>query len=408
MQQASTQFNMKYAGLPIGSTVRATVVDVDDPEDRGRVKVIFDDMNKDIPQVTGTPESTERVGKEPDASHWIDVSPAFKGKQPKGLVGKRVTVNLANRQYMYATLGDTVCDPWALAGEKGKNLKIPNNSSMTRLPIYEPDEIPEPSEDNHGCLIVENNGPMNGDWICVCVKRDGKYYWVRLADLAHGHAGGNDGTQQVDSMGNRQNPVMMGTVSDNVVPTTHQQMTINSAYSTKPAGNPKGETAHWYPAPKSGDVYKPGSDFPLLSPLPDISLEFVRGAAGFSGLTESIQGFIPSFNPDISTILEPKAVEALQKAQNIAAQVSSTVSTVQAIASDPTATATAATDFVSGEALSVAAGAQAGLGIPPGTAVALGNLQDAAGTLPTKLPVPSTKSIPSTILSALKNVIGFG
>ena len=54
------------AGLPRG-TVRGTVVSVDDPEDRGRVKVVFDDMNPEIPQVYGAGKySGERVGKEPD------------------------------------------------------------------------------------------------------------------------------------------------------------------------------------------------------------------------------------------------------------------------------------------------------------------------------------------------------
>lgn len=406
--QQQAEANMKFAGLPYG-TLRGTIVDVDDPEERGRVKVIFDDMNPEIPQVCGAGEwSEERLGKEPDRSHWLDVSPAFRGKQPKKLVGKRVNILPSNGQYTMACALDVIYDPQLLAQGKQDNLKMPNNSSMTRLPIYEPDEIPEPSEDNHGCLIVENNGPMDGDWICVCVKRDGKYYWVRLADLAHGHAGGNDGTQQVDSLGNRQNPVMMAAVGDNVFPTTHQQMTVNSEYTTKPAGNPKGETAHWYPAPKSGDTYKPGSNFPLLNPLPDISLEFIRNAAGFPDLTDTIQGFFPSFEIPIPTILSPDAIKALEKAQSIAEQVSSAVSTGQALISDPTAAAAAATDFVSSQALSVAEGAAEGIGIPPGTEVALGKLQNAAGTLPIKLPIPSAKSIPGVILGALKNIFRFG
>lgn len=412
VQQLATTFqqaeaNMKFAGLPRG-TLRGTVCDVNDPENRGRICVIFDDMNPDIPQVSGAGEwSKERVGEEPDRSHWLDVSPAFRGKQPKGLVGKRVNIVPSNGQYTMACAQDVVCDPQLLAEGKQNKLKMPNNSSMTRLPVYEPDEIPEPSEDNHGCVIIENNGPMSGDWMCVCVKRDGKYYWVRLADLAHGHAGGNDGTQQVDSMGNRQNPVMMGAVSDNVFVTTHQQMVVNSGYTTKPAGNPKGETAHWYPAPKSGDVYKPGSNFPLLNPLPDVALKAVRDAASFPGIASTIQGFIPSFNPKIPVVLATDAVEALQKAQSIAEQVASTVNTAQAIATNPAAASVAATKFVSDQALSVSAGSNP-LGIPPGTEVALASIPDPAGVLPTSLPIPSAKSLPSQIISAFKNVIGFG
>ena len=77
--QASTEANMKYAGLPRG-TLRGTIVDVDDPKNRGRVRVIFDDMNPDIPQVSGAGDwSKERVGGKPDKSHWIDMSPAFEG-----------------------------------------------------------------------------------------------------------------------------------------------------------------------------------------------------------------------------------------------------------------------------------------------------------------------------------------
>lgn len=250
MQQASTQFNMKYAGLPIGSTVRATVVDVDDPEDRGRVKVIFDDMNKDIPQVTGTPESTERVGKEPDASHWIDVSPAFKGKQPKGLVGKRVTVNLANRQFMYATLGDTVFDPWAVANKAGKKMDMPNNSSMTRLPIYESGNLPPASKENHGCMVVEMGGPMDSDWLCVCLQRQGEYYWVRHIDMAHGHAGENDGKQPSDTDGDGEQPVNQQAVWDYVFPTTGGEMDKFSQYGTSPRANPFGGEAKWYEPPK--------------------------------------------------------------------------------------------------------------------------------------------------------------
>ena len=383
---------MKYAGLPHG-TLRGTIVDVNDPENRGRVKVIFDDMNPDIPQVFGAGEwSKERVGQKPDSSHWIDTSPAFNGKQPKGIVGKRVNISASNGQFQYAILQDVMYDPQLLAEGKQEKFKRPNNSSMTRLPVYEPDEIPLPSEDNHGCLLIENNGPMKGDWICVCVKRDGKYYWVRLADLAHGHAGGNDGTQQVDSLGNRQNPVMQGTTSDNVFPTTHQQFTINSNYTTRPQGNPKGQVAHWYPAPQSGDKYKEGEDKLLINPAPNPSLSFVRDPAGFSGLTTSIQGYSPSFAPSISTILQPKAQQALQKAEEIAQQVG--------------AKAEASTKFVSSEALKNSAGGSPE-GVPPGTQQALQNLPSPNGTLSTPLPAGSSVKIPSPVLNVLKKVISF-
>ena len=248
MMQA-TEANMKYAGLPRG-TLRATVKDIDDPEERGRVRVVFDDMNPEIPQVTGAGEwSEERVGEEPDLSHWIDVSPAFKGKQPKGLVGKRVNICVSNGQYQYAVLQDVLCDPSLLAQKAKDKLKIPNNSSMTRLPIYESGSLPPASEENHGCMVVEMNGPMDSDWLCVCLKRQGSYIWVRHVDLQHGHAGENDGTQPNDSRGDREQPVNEQSVWDYVFPTSKQAMPKSSAYGTSPRSNPYGGKATWNAPP---------------------------------------------------------------------------------------------------------------------------------------------------------------
>jgi hypothetical protein len=249
MQQA-TEANMKFAGLPRG-TLRGTVVDVKDPENRGRVCVIFDDMNPDCPQVSGAGDwSKERLGEEPDRSHWIDVSPAFKGRQPEGLVGKRVNICASNGQYQYAVLQDVLCDPGSLATGKKDKLKMPNNSSMTRLPIYKSGSLPEASEENHGCMVVEMGGPMDSDWLCVCLKRQGSYIWVRHVDLAHGHAGENDGTQPNDSRGDREQPVNEQSVWDYVFPTSKQTMPKSSKYGTSPRPNPYGGQAKWYEPPK--------------------------------------------------------------------------------------------------------------------------------------------------------------
>ena len=245
----ATEANMKFAGLPRG-TLRGTVKDVNDPEERGRVRVVFDDMNPEIPQVTGAGEwSEERVGEDPDLSHWIDVSPAFKGKQPKGLVGKRVNICVSNGQYQYAVLQDVLCDPNSLAQKAKDKLKIPNNSSMTRLPIYESGSLPPASEENHGCMVVEEGGPMSSDWLCVCLKRQGSYIWVRHVDLQHGHAGENDGTQPNDSRGDREQPVNEQSVWDYVFPTSKQAMPKSSAYGTSPRSNPYGGQATWNAPP---------------------------------------------------------------------------------------------------------------------------------------------------------------
>lgn len=249
MQQA-TEATMRFAGLPHG-TLRGTIVDVDDPKERGRVRVVFDDMNPEIPQVSGAGDwSKERLGEEPDKSHWIDVSPAFKGKQPKGLIGKRVNISPSNGQYGYAILQDVLYDPQLLAEGKQDKLKMPDNSSMTRLPCYESGSLPPASKENIGCMVVECGGPMQSDWLCVCLSRQGSYYWVRHVDMAHGHSGQNDGKQSPDSSGDGQSPVNQQAVWDYVFPTTGGQMQKYSQYGTNPRSNPFGGDAKWYDPPK--------------------------------------------------------------------------------------------------------------------------------------------------------------
>ena len=194
MQQAA-EANMKFAGLPRG-TLRGKIVDVNDPEERGRVKVVFDDMNPEIPQVSGAGDwSKERIGKEPDSSHWIDVSPAFKGKQPKGLVGKRVNIAASNGQYQYAVLNDVLYDPEMLASQK---MEMPNNSSMTRLPVYSSGDLPPATAENVGCVIVEDGGFDGMQWLSVCLQRSGGYTWVNLMDRLHIHD-----SQVIDCRGDR-------------------------------------------------------------------------------------------------------------------------------------------------------------------------------------------------------------
>lgn len=247
MQQQTDQLQ-GMVGLPMG-TLRGTIVDVDDPKDRGRVKVIFDDMNPDIPQVSGAGDWSERrIGEAPDESHWIDTSPAFKGKQPKGLVGKRVNISASNGQYQYAVLQDVMFDPQLLAN--GQKLDRPNNSSMTRLPIYPAGELPPPGKANHGCVVIEEDGPMDSDWMCVCLKRNGEYIWVRHVDLQHGHAGENDGEQPEDSAQDIEEPVNEQSVWDYVFPTSQKEMPKKSAYGTKPRPNPYGGRAKWHEPPE--------------------------------------------------------------------------------------------------------------------------------------------------------------
>ena len=200
----------KYAGLPPGG-LRGTIVDVNDPEERGRVRVIFDDMNPDIPQVTGAGDwSKSREGSDPDKSHWIDTSPAFKGKQPDGLVGKRVNIAASNGQYQYAVLQDVMYDPQLLATDKKGDMKMPDNSSMTRLPCYPSGSLPPATAENVGCVIVECGGFDGMDWLTVCLKRSGGYAWVNMMDRLHIHD-----SQVSDSDGDSE-----GTVNDDTHATT--------------------------------------------------------------------------------------------------------------------------------------------------------------------------------------------
>ena len=206
----AAEANARFAGLPRGS-LRGTVTDVDDPEERGRVKVVFDDFNPDVPQVIGAGKwSQSRLGSSPVQSHWIDVSPAFKGKQPKGLVGKRVNINASNGEYQYAVLQDVVYDPETLVEEKGSEMEIPDNSSMTRLPVYESGSEPEACKENLGLCIVITGGYDDMDWMSVCLKRSGGYAWVNMMDRLHTH-----GSQENDSAGDRE-----GKVNDDTHATT--------------------------------------------------------------------------------------------------------------------------------------------------------------------------------------------
>lgn len=244
--QQTQEATAKFAGLP-NASVRATVYDVDDPESRGRVRVLFDDFNPSIPQVQNAGEASEkRISEgEPQLSHWIDVSPSFKGKQPKGLVGKRVGIAVSNGQYQYAVLGDVVYDPQMLTQEAGKEYQQPNNSSMTRLPVYETGQLPEPCLENFGCTAIEDGGPLQSDWLCVCLKRNGTYYWVRHIDVSHGHAGQNDSSQPPDNEVDNERPVNNQTIWDYTFPTTAGPMEKRTEYGEDPRPNPFGDTAQW-------------------------------------------------------------------------------------------------------------------------------------------------------------------
>lgn len=242
LAQIASKATMQFAGMPKG-TLRGLVVDVDDPENLGRVRVRFKEFDPDTPQVEGAGEFSERrIGEEPEISHWIDTSPAFKGKQPQGLVGKEVNVVASYGQYQYAILTD-VLNP-SNTTKKGAK-QIPNNSPMTRLPCYESGSLPPASAENVGCIVVECGGPLQSDWLCVCLQRNGQYYWVRHIDASHGHAGQNDSTEKPDTDGDAMAPINNAAIWDYTFPTTAEEMNKYSSYGTDPRPNPYGGEATW-------------------------------------------------------------------------------------------------------------------------------------------------------------------
>jgi hypothetical protein len=246
-QQQNRDALDSIAGGPKGS-IRGTIVDVNDPEERGRVKVLFDDMNPKKPQIEGATGEGGYGGNRPGKetySHWVDTKPAFKGKQPKRLVGLRVSINASDGQYQYAVLDDVLWDEGVLTD---KTIQ-PNTGTMVRLPCYKKGEFPPATAENVGCMAVELDGPMGSDWVCVVLKRQGSYIWVRHVDLQHGHAGENDGQQPVDSAGDSEQPVNEQSIWDYAFPTSKQAMPKQSRYGTNPRPNPYGGRATWNAPP---------------------------------------------------------------------------------------------------------------------------------------------------------------
>lgn len=150
-----------------------TIVDVDDPECQGRVKVILDEMNPDIIQ---DDYGWDQSGAQPTKTDWIFPHIPLVGKQPKALVDKRVPITPRAGDPNRLFFGDPVYDP-----EETDKAEQPANSSMTRLPVYASDELPEPSEENRGCMLIEAyEDAWERDIIHVCLKVNGEWRWIAL------------------------------------------------------------------------------------------------------------------------------------------------------------------------------------------------------------------------------------
>jgi len=195
-----------------------TVIDVDDPQDEGRIRAVLDQCNPEYLRKKGFDQSGE-----PTETDWIYPIVPLKGKQPPGIKGARVQITPRDGDPNRLNFGDPVFDP-----DEFPDAKQPKNSAMTRLPVYPSGQLPPPSAENIGCMVVEEGGPCSSDWLCVCLKRRGKYYWVRHIDLNHIHADQDDGKQGPDSRGDSEQPVDEGPIWDLVSPTTNQQYSQQS------------------------------------------------------------------------------------------------------------------------------------------------------------------------------------
>ena len=214
------------------------VVDVQDPEERGRVRVVLDEAN---PRYLEDEYSYKQGGAEATQTKWVDPIVPFSGLQPKTLINTRVPIFPRAADPNRLWFGDPVFDKY---GKEvlGRDSEQPRNTAMTRFPVYPSGQLPEPGPDNFGCVLIEQGGPMNSDWFCVCLRRRGGWFWVRHMDIAHIHGGQDDGKQGADSALNGEAPVKESVVWDTVSATTW----LGSGYS-KQSGNSH-DAAYYGPA----------------------------------------------------------------------------------------------------------------------------------------------------------------
>jgi hypothetical protein len=236
------------------------IVDVEDPERRGRVKIVLDNTNPEF----ATADGYEQKGS-PTKTDWVSPATPFKGVQPEKMVGLRVPVKARDGDPNRLSFGTPIYDPEEYtpgtdktgngAGAQSRSGgsesgtadgELPENSDMVRCAVYPAGSLPDASAENIGCMVIEEGGPMESDWLCVCLKRKGEYYWVRHIDMNHGHAGEDDGQQQPDTDGDGEVPVEELTVWDFVFPTTHEEYEKNSMHGTDPRANPFGDEAKWH------------------------------------------------------------------------------------------------------------------------------------------------------------------
>lgn len=142
-----------------------TITDVNDPDEIGRVKVVLDEVNPEFL----TEKGFDQGDAKPTVTDWIEPNIPMKGIQPEAIVGSRVPVSPRAGDPNRLKFGAPIFDP-----SETKGAKQPQNSDQTRLPVYPSGSLPPADEDNIGLMVVEQGGPMESDWLCVCLKRKGQ------------------------------------------------------------------------------------------------------------------------------------------------------------------------------------------------------------------------------------------
>lgn len=188
------------------ATMVGTVVSVNDPLERGRVKVVTDNFNPNDDGQTSSYKATTTA--------WATVADSFIGIQSDYLVGQRVVLHTAGNDPNNLVIGNVIHDENSSAPVVG--------ATMTRFPIYDSGSLPEACAANLGCTVIELDGPCSSDWLCTCLRRRGKYLWIRHIDLNHIHQDQDDGRQPPDSAGDGEAPVDEGTIWDKVAPTSDE------------------------------------------------------------------------------------------------------------------------------------------------------------------------------------------
>jgi hypothetical protein len=209
-----TQTRLDYQERSTKGVRTGTVISVSDPEDRGRALVQMDTENSNY---IGAGVEAQN----PSQTYWVNSVPAFVGKLPPTVVGQRVILHTGNNDEGQLFIQDVIRD------KMDKDAPA-QSSTMVRMPMYPSGSLPPPGQDNLGCTVVELDGPCNSDWLCTCLRRRGKYLWIRHIDLNHIHQDQDDGRQPPDSSGDGEAPVDEGPIWDKVAPTTDEAYSYQS------------------------------------------------------------------------------------------------------------------------------------------------------------------------------------